>query len=394
MSRLTVADASLADGRRVDLGVADGAIVSVEPAGQARGDGERIELGGALVGPALVEGHIHLDKTLLGSDWQPHRPGASVSERIAIERELLREVEVPLLERATGLVRQIAAFGTGYVRSHVDIDPEIGLAGLHALLEIRERCADLIELQIVAFPQSGVLASPGTGDLLDAALSEGADLIGGLDPATIDGDVEGQLDVVFGLAERYGKGVDIHLHDPGALGTFELRCIADRAEKLGMQGNVVVSHAYSLGMVAAEDLGATAEARARGGVAIMTNAPGAVAMPPVKALRAAGVQVFAGSDNIRDAWWPYGNGDMMERAMMIGYRQGLFTDEDLSVAYELATSEAAAVLHVPSYALEPGAPANLVAYDATAVAEAVVTHRPRRLVVHGGRVIARDGQLS
>jgi cytosine deaminase len=386
--------ATLLDGRLADVSLAGGRIEGVREAGpEPAGGQEVIELGGALLSPAFVEGHVHLDKTFLGSGWRPHRPGRELAHRIRAEKEMLREAdsELPRGERAWVLLQQLAANGTGYVRSHVDIDPEVGLAGLHMLLALRERARGLVNLQIVAFPQSGILACPGTAELLDAALHEGADVVGGLDPVGIDADVEGQLDVVFGLAERHGKPIDIHLHDRGLEGTRQLRRIAERSEQSGLQGRVAVSHAYALGMVDGEELAATAEALARGGVAIMTNAPGGTPMPPVLRLHEAGVTVFAGSDNIRDAWWPYGNGDMLERASIIGYRQRLYTDDELRLAFDLATAHGARVLGVDGYGLEPGDRADLVAIDARNVQEAVVAHPPRRLVVHDGRVGATPG---
>lgn len=388
---LLLADATLPDGTRADVRIEGERIEAVEAPHDSphADDAERIELGGALLSPAFVEGHIHLDKSFVGGSWRPHVPGDSLADRISAEARLLAEAdrEVPVAERAFALVRQIAAYGTGWVRSHVDVHTPGGLGSLHMLLELRERCAGLVELQIVAFPQRGVIADPGTADLLDAALAEGADLIGGLDPAGFDGDVEGQLDVVFGLAERHGKGIDIHLHDGGEVGTAQLRRIAERTDQQGMHGRVTASHAYSLGEVDAGEFDRTADALARAGVAIMTNGPGTGPMPPVTALRAAGVNVFAGSDNIRDAWWPYGNGDMLERASVIGYVQGLYTDDELRAAWDLATGAAARALGIERYGIEAGAPAHLVAIAARAVPEAVAGHPPRVLVMHAGRVI-------
>ncbi len=123
----------------------------------------------------------------------------------------------------------------------------------------------------------------------------------------------------------------------------------------------------------------------------MTNGPGPVPMPPVKRLRAAGVTVFAGSDNIRDAWSPYGNGDMLERAALIGYRQDFRADEDLAVALDLATHAAAKVLGLADYGLAEGCTADLVAVRAECVAEAVASHPPRLLVMKRGKIVARDG---
>jgi cytosine deaminase len=395
LTETLLADALLPGGRRVDIRVTEGKIAEIADAGLAEApSGERIDLAGALVLPGLIDGHIHLDKTLLGLPFQPHRPGDSVAERIRAEKELRRSITLPVEARAMRLVEQAVAYGTVALRTHVDIDDEVKLDGLHALLKVREAVRDLIDIQIVAFPQSGIVACPGVADLLDNAIREGADLVGGLDPAGIDDDINAHLDAVFSIAERHGVGVDIHLHDPGPFGCFELREIAARTEAAGLNGRVAVSHAFALGAVDDSELGRTAEALARAGVAIMTNGPGPVPMPPVKRLVAAGVTVFAGSDNIRDAWSPYGNGDMLERAMMIGYRQGLLADEDVALAFSLATSAAARVLGLSEQDLTVGSTADLIAVPAQSIPEAVVGHPLRALVMKRGRVVARAGTLT
>jgi cytosine/creatinine deaminase len=227
--------------------------------------------------------------------------------------------------------------------------------------------------------------------LLDAAMKEGADLVGGLDPAGIDENVNGHLDAVFAIAERHGAGIDIHLHDPGPLGCFELRQIAACALAAGLAGRVAVSHAYALGGVDEEELTRTLEALARADVAIMTNGPGPVPMPPVRKLVAAGVRVFSGSDNIRDAWSPYGNGDMLERAAWIGYRQGMSADADLELAFDLGNRRSAQVLGLADHGLSIGAAADLVAIPSGSIAEAVASHPPRAMVMKRGRVVAADG---
>jgi cytosine deaminase len=285
------------------------------------------------------------------------------------------------------------ASGTTALRSHVDIDDQERLSGLHALLKVREAARAHVDIQIVAFPQSGIVTLPGAADLLDNAVRDGAEVVGGLDPAGFDHDVDGHLDVVFGIAEKRGVGIDIHLHDFGALGCSELRRIAERTTASGLGGKVAVSHAYALGDVDQAEFGRTADALARSGVAIMTNGAGPVPMPPVKRLVEAGVLVFTGSDNIRDAWAPYGNGDMLERAMLVGYRNGLNSDTDLALALDLATVNAARVLGLEDYGLRVGAPADLVAVPAGSTPEAVVAHPPRMLVIKRGRVVAQNGKL-
>ncbi len=394
-STLLLTNARLADGRSVDVAVAEGAIRAVTPAGeQTPTDGWAVlDCAGALLVPSFVEGHIHLDKTLLGLPLIPHRPGPTVLDRIRNEKELRATLDLSIEQRGGRLVEQVVAFGTGALRTHVDIDTDVGLAGLEAVLRLKEAYRDLVDIEIVAFPQSGILRDPGTADLMAAAIDAGADLVGGLDPAGIDLDIEGHLDAVFGLAARKGKGIDIHLHDPGPLGAFELRAIAARTLAAGLQGRVVVSHAYGLGAIDDADFGRTAEALARAEVAIMTNAPGVGPMPPVLRLAAAGVSVFAGSDNIRDAWWPYGDGDMLDRAAVIGYRQGFFTNEDLAHAFAMITDIPALVLGRERYGIAPGRAADLMLLPAGSVAEAVLDHPRRRTVLKRGRIVARDGVM-
>ncbi|WP_439595404.1 amidohydrolase [Falsiroseomonas sp.] len=373
-----------------DLGLRGGRIARIAPAGSLAG-GPVEPCRGLLALPGLVDGHIHLDKTFVGLPWAPHRPDGSVAGRIAAEKAQLRAIAEPMALRARRLVETIAARGTTAIRTHVDVDAEIGLAGLEALLQLRGEVAHLLSLQIVAFPQSGVLHH---AQILEDAVAAGADVVGGLDPAGIDEDIEAQLAIVFGIAERRGVPIDIHLHDPGELGAFELRRIAARTLAAGLQGRVAVSHAYALGQVAEATLARTAAELARAGVAIMTNGPGPEAMPPVKRLVAEGVTVFVGSDNIRDAWSPYGNGDMLERARLVGYRAALLTDAELRLGLDLVTAAPARVMGLPDPALAEGSHADLLLVAAAHVPEAVATAPPRALVVKAGRIVARNGVLA
>ncbi len=369
---MMITDALLGDGRRVDITVADGRVAAISAhAGRA---GET-HLAGALLLPGLVEGHVHLDKTLMGLPWRPNAPAPSVRGRIEYERTHRGGIG-PVQPRARALMERMIAAGTVAVRTHTDIDDAYGLANFHAVLEVVREYRAKLPIQIVAFPQSGITNRPSVADLLDAALSEGADLVGGLDPVTIDGDQKGHLDIVFGLAAKHGKGIDIHLHDRDAGGNAQLRDIAARSLAAGMQGHVTVSHAFSLGTDDADDFAATADALAKGGVAILTSAPGPTTMPPVKPLRARGVTIYGGNDNIRDLWSPYGNGDMLERAWMIAQKQGFRSDEDLALAYDVCSTEGARVLGLPAHDITVGAAASFVALPAESIAEAIA-ERPR-----------------
>ncbi|SAL84853.1 cytosine deaminase [Caballeronia arvi] len=382
-----------ADGNPLNLAVKDGRFASIGSRRPDTGDAEIIDLEGHLVLPGFVDGHIHLDKSFVGDRWRPHRAVASLRERLAIEKQELAGAR-PIAERADALIRQAASFGTIAMRSHVDVDATTGLTNLHAVMQAREKWRGLVDIELVAFPQAGVISCPGTADILDAAVREGAEVVGGIDPTTLDGDAEAQLRIIFGIADKRGVKIDIHLHEPGQQGIDQLHRIAAYAKASGLQGRVTVSHAYGLGDVAPDVVDRVAVALADAGVSIMTNAPGDRAFPPILRLREAGVRVFTGNDNIQDAWWPYGNGDMLQRAMLIGYRSGFYTDEALLVALHMATDAGAAVLGQDAYGLKAGNDASFVIVKAQSAAAAVAAVPAQRAIVRSGQIQGGSSRLQ
>ncbi|MEO5759944.1 MAG: amidohydrolase family protein [Mesorhizobium sp.] len=394
-SNILFTNATLADGALADLSVAGGRFSAIVPAGgKMATEATVVDLGGQLVVPGFVEGHIHLDTSFYGDVWRPHIPctnGFDVRERVAFQAQNLAAA-APMEERARNQLELCIGKGSLAMRSHVMVDGSVGLKHLEVILAVREQYRDLIDIQLVAFPQSGILSSPGTPELLDEALKLGCDLIGGLDPASFDRDVNGHLDVVFGLAQKHGVGIDIHLHDGGSLGLFQIEEIAARTRALGMHGHVAISHAYALGDIDHAALMKAGEMLAASGVAIMTNAPGNHAFPPVTALRQSGVTVFSGSDNIRDSWWPYGDGDMLSRANLIGYRSGFYEDWELASAFDVVTHAGAKALGLQRYGIAVGANADFVTMQAVHVPEAVVAVPKGRTVYRKGRAIAKDGK--
>ncbi len=375
-----------------DIEVSDGVISRVEQ-GAPISDTEVIDVGGRLVLPGLVEAHCHVDKTLFGGPWVPHSAGDLLVDRIANERSRRGELGLPDSDFAEALLAAMVVAGTLHVRTHTDVDPVVGLRGVEAIRVAAERLAGKVSVQQVAFPQSGLLTSPGTAELIEEALNEGVEAIGGIDPAGLDRDPVRHLDVVFGLAERHGARVDIHLHDGGALGAWELELIAERARVTGLRDRVTISHGYALGQVEAAYRGRLIEQLADAGVNLVTCAVYDFSVPPIKELRAAGVNVACGHDGIRDLWGPYGSGDMLERAMHVAYRSTFRRDEDIELALTAATYGGARALGVDSYGLTVGSPADLVVLEARTPAEAVVSRPRRDLVLKAGRVVAKEGRL-
>ena len=279
------------------------------------------------------------------------------------------------------------------MRSHVMVDGSVGLKSLETILEVREAYHGIIDIQLVAFPQFGILKSRGTSELLDEAIVMGADLVGALDPLSFDRNIKGHVDVIFGIAERRGVDIDIHLHDGGTLGTMTIEDICARTVALGLQDRVAVSHAYGLGDLAMDAAKRIADRIAKIGVSITTNAPGHHNFPPVALLRAAGVNVFSGSDNIRDSWWPFGDGDMLRRAEIIAYRSGFYTDVELAAAFDVVTTAGANALRLEGYGIAVGAKADFVTLDAVHVPEAVVAVPKPRKVFKEGKLVAEKGNV-
>jgi len=390
-------NARLVDGRLAIIAVTDGNIVAIEQQTAAHGmaASSEIDLDGRLVVPGFVEGHVHLDTSFYGDAWRPYVPyttGFNVGERVEIQHRNMAAA-APMETRARNQLDLCIANGSTRMRSHVMVDGSVGLKSLQTIAAVREQYRHLIDIQLVAFPQSGLLTCPGTAELLDAAFDHGADVVGGLDPAAVDRDVKGHLDIVFGIAEKRGVGVDIHLHEPGTMGLFSIEEIAARTRAHGMQGKVTISHAYALGDIPADAVRRVADTLAESGIAIMTTAPGARAFPPVLALREAGVTVFGGNDNIRDSWSPYGDGDMLRRAMMIGHRSDFRTDEELGIAFDAVTVAGAKALGIADYGLHVGARADFVTLRAAHIPEAVVAVPKGRSVYRYGVCIVRDDVL-
>ena len=377
----------------VDVLVRGGVIAAIGPGLGADSAVPVEEGGGALLLPGLVESHTHLDKTLWGLPWYVNEVGSRLQDRIANERRFRAASGHDAGAQSLALARAFLAQGTTRLRSHVDIDTDAGLRHLHGVLATRAALREVMEIQLVAFPQSGLLARPGTEDLLDEALRLGADVLGGLDPQAVDGDRLASLDRLVGLAQRHGKPLDVHLHEEGEEGAATLDALLDRVDALGLAGRVAISHCFCLGDVDDARRSRLLDRMARLQVAIVTTGTASRPVPPLPACRAAGVLVAGGNDGIRDTWTPYGRPDMLERAMLIGLRNNLRRDDELALALETVTGAGAQVCGFAHHGLAPGCRADFVLVDAANLQEAVVARPVRDLVVSRGRIVAQRGVL-
>lgn len=393
MNDLLIRDARPMGAESADILIRGGRIETIGPGLSA--EGVPVEKAhGRIALPGLVDAHTHLDKTLMGLPWYRNEGRTDLQAMIDNEREVRRARDIDFHVQSMRHALALVANGATLIRSHVDIDSDHGLAMIEGVLRTREALREVVEIEIVAFPQSGLLVRPGTLELMDEALRQGADLVGGLDPAGIDRDPKGHLDAVFGLAQRHGRPLDIHLHEPGELGAFSTELILERTRAAGMQGRVAISHAFCLGMPDRTRAGRLIEGIAALDIAIMTVGSPSREVPAVTELRAAGIRMGGGSDGVQDSWSPLARPDPLDRARIIALRNNLRGDAEIGQALDLCAAGGAEAMGRARPALAPGQPGDLVLVEGEAVAHAVVMAAPRALVVKAGRVTARNGKAE
>ncbi len=347
---------------------------------------------GTIAIPGLVEAHTHLDKTLMGMGWYENTVGTDLRSMIDNERAERRRLNHDPHRQSMRHALALSGNGITHIRSHVDVDTENGLAAIEGVIATREALRDIVEIEIVAFPQSGLMIRPGTADLLDQAMALGADLIGGLDPCGIDRDPKGHLDAIFGLAEKHGKGIDIHLHEGGSLGAFSTELILERTRALGMKGKVAISHAFCLGM---EDWNRTEALLADlsdQDVAILTTGAPSREVPAVKRVLGAGMRMGAGCDGVLDTWNPWNRPDMLDRARIVAQKNNFRSDADLALALAVCSTGGAAVMGVAGHGIDTGCNADLALVPGSTLAEAIATGGPVSLTVKGGGITGRSGK--
>jgi cytosine deaminase len=378
-------------GENCDILVKDGKIAgfgTFEPE-----PGMSVEDGGnAIAVPGLIDAHTHLDKTTWGMPWHVNNRAAILRERIDFERENRLEIGMDPHRQSMRHAIGLAANGGTHIRSHVDIDPTHGLSLVEGVWATREKLKGTIDIEIVAFPQSGVMVMPGTVELLDEALQQGCEVLGGIDPCGIDRDPKGQLDILFALAVKHGVAIDIHLHEAADLGAFTMELIFERIRANGMEGKVAISHAFALGMNDYLRVGKLIDEIARLDVAILTTGAPSANVPSIMRLKEAGVRVGGGCDGIRDTWGPWGQPDMLDRAKVIGMKNGLRSDIDLAHVLHVVSQGGADVMRLENYGLQIGCNADLTLLAGETLAHAVVDVAPRPLVLKAGQVTARKGK--
>ena len=385
------------EGRLVDVGIAEGRIRQVgavaEPAQV------ELDLGGRTLLPGLVNAHAHLDKANLLEEMGGAEPGRSLEENRRLVRELKRRyTKASVKARASRALQAMVRRGTTAVRTQVDVDPTVGLLAAEALLELREEFRDLVHLQLCAFPQEGLL-SPAARRLAEEALRMGVDLMGGL-PAVEPTPEErlAHLRAAFDLAERYGRELEVQIDESNDPNDFLLPELARLTLARGMRGRVTATHCISLSRVPEKEahraIDLLAEARITVAVTpscnLITRFPprpvrASNSLAPVEELLRRGVRVVLGTDNVRDVFFPLGDGSLLREMYVLAVGRRMILPQELRDLVQMATVWGAEHLGL-DYGLEPGKRADLVALQAADEAELLSATAPE-VVIFGGRVL-------
>ena len=397
-------NARLANGKSVDVGVEGERIESV---GHLPESADSFDCGGHLLLPAFIDTHVHLDKVLIRDDLAEHdNTLAGAIDAIHVRKRAYTVEDVRA--RARAVIESSVLLGTTRLRSHVDVDTIGGLTPLEGVLAAAADCAGIAEVQVIAFPQEGILRDPGAADLMTQAMAAGAHVVGGMPHWELDtASQRSHVEFCFELAERFDRPLDMHVDetDDGSVRTLEM--VADEALRRGWSGRVTAGHVCALAAADDEYAARVIDKCARAGMTIVSNPVTNLVimghgdhglirrgLTRVAELRAAGVNICFGQDCVRDGFYPFGRGDMLEVVLISAHAAHLVTHDDLSFALDAITSNAARSWCLDAYGVMPGARADLVLLDASSWEEALRLQAARSRVWFRGRPVAETQVTS
>ncbi|MFC7515592.1 amidohydrolase family protein [Herbaspirillum sp. GCM10030257] len=399
---LIIRDATLPDRTRADIAIVAGRIAAIgtDLALHAR---QEIDAGGDLVTPPFVDAHFHMDATLSYGLPRVNQSG-TLLEGIALWGELKPMLaQEALIERAMQYCDWAAARGLLAIRTHVDVCDDRLLA-VEALLEVKRRVAPYIDLQLVAFPQDGLLRSPTAFDNLKRAIAMGVDVVGGIphfERTMADGAESVRLLCEF--AADKGLRVDMHCDESDDPLSRHIETLAYHANRLGLHGRVAGSHLTSMHSMDNYYVSKLLPLIREAGVAAIANPlinitlqgrhdtyPKRRGMTRVPELMAAGIDVAFGHDCVMDPWYGLGSGDMLEVAHMGLHVAQMTSQEGMLACFNAVTEIPARILGLEDYGLQPGCHADLVILDAGDPIEAIRLRAARRYVIRRGRVISQS----
>lgn len=385
-----------------DVVTEGGRITAVTPAGKgkARGEAQVLDADGRLVSPPFVDPHVHLDSVLTVGEPRHNESGTLIEGILTWSERKKSLTNEDVKRRVREAIRWEVALGTGVIRSHVDVcDPS--LTALQALLEIREEVRDVLELELIAFPQDGIMSFPDGKELMRKAIELGCDVVGGIPHYELtreDGVAE--VNFVFDLALEFGRPLDLHCDETDDEQSRFLETVLARTLRDGLQGRVNASHVTAMGSYNDAYMFKLLQIMKRAGVTIVANPltnivlqgrfdsyPKRRGMARVKELDAAGVNVACGHDCIMDPWYPIGTGSMLDAAHMLVHVGQMTGRDELFRAFEMITTNPLRATG-RDWSVAEGKPANFLVLECEDEVEAIRLRATPRWVVRNGMVVA------
>jgi cytosine deaminase len=388
--------------RLVDIAIEHGRIKAVgrDLAATARAT---IDAAGDLVIPGFVNLHLHADKSLLGEVMRPNLSG-TLPEAIEITNEFKRKYDPQeVAHRAGRVIETGIRNGTTFFRLFADVGTIGGLRAARGLLLVREKYREFCDIEVVAFPQEGIARDPGAAQLLDEALKEGCNVVGGLPwYGYTDQEAREHIDTCFDLAKRHDRDIHMLVDDTDDANSRSLEYLALKTMREGFHGRVAASHCGAMAgyndVYAAKVIDMVATAN----VTISVNAhinlvcsaridrePKRRGIARVKELLARGVNVVSSQDDVDDPYYPFGKPDQLEVALMMAHAAQLTLPRELEQVLDMVTVNAARAARLPDYGIAPGNKADLVVLGAPSVREALRLQPHRRHVIKNGIEVAR-----
>ena len=385
-----------------DLGISDGHFVDIGPTSIASTQTLILDAEGRMAVAGFVEPHIHLDKALI-SERAPINVSGTLTEAIEILWEIKRNYTVDeIADRASRVLAQALENGITRLRTHVDVDPIGGTRPAEGLIRARERFRDLIDIQIVAFPQEGIVKSPGTEALMREVMKLGVDVVGGMPfNEASPGDGRRHIEIAFEIAREFDADIDMHVDETDDPMARTLEVLAELTIANGWQGRVTAGHTCALASYPRDYADHVIDRLRQANVNMIANPatnlmlqgrlddyPKRRGVTQVKELLAAGVNVACGQDCVHDTFYPFGQNDPLEIAFLLCHAAQMSQPAEILTVMDMITSNGAKALRVPDFRVAVGGVADLVVLDARDAREAFATRSPRRWVIRKGRLIA------
>jgi cytosine deaminase len=381
----------------VEIGIADGKIVSF--AEQIEGDADlMIDAEGNLVTESFVNPHLHLckvytrqmmdDEALTGYHAEGMGKAMTTIELAARVKE--KYAEEWIIKNVRRALAQAALYGNTHIRAFADVDSKARLEAMKALIRAREEFKGMVEIQVCAFAQDGLMREPGAGELMHQSMEMGADVAGGIPWIEYtEADIQQHIKEIFDLAQEFNKDVSMLVDDAGDAGLRSLEAMSVEAIRRGWQGRALAHHARAMELYPQPYFQKVAALLKQARMSVVSDPHTGPLHARVKELLEEGVNVCLGQDDISDGYYPFGRNNMLEVAFLAAHLLWMTTGRELETLYDMITINAAEAMNIDHHTLKVGHPANLVILAAPNVLEALREHTAPRVVISHGKPMDR-----